>query len=155
RYVHDILAGHVTTVMSNRANVEEEVTAADLVIGAVLIPGARAPQLLPRTLVAAMKPGAALVDLAIDQGGCAGASRPTTQAGPASGGGPARLCCATSAPGMVPHSALSAPASAPLPPALAVAALVLGGAVGPLPPLDRACNVVGGHVTHPGVAAAL
>jgi alanine dehydrogenase len=61
RYVHDILGGHVTTVMSNRANVEEEVLAADLVIGAVLIPGARAPRLVPRTLVAGMRPGAAFV----------------------------------------------------------------------------------------------
>src|SRR5262245_8185079 len=82
RYVHDILGGHVTTVMSNRANVEEEVAAADLVVGAVLIPGARAPRLLPRTLVAAMRPGSALVDLAIDQGGCAETSRPTTHARP-------------------------------------------------------------------------
>src|SRR4029453_5793013 len=61
RYVHDILGGHVTTVMSNRANIEEELVAADLVIGAVLIPGARAPRLVPRTLIAAMRPGAALV----------------------------------------------------------------------------------------------
>src|SRR5438445_509639 len=68
RYVHDILGGHVTTVMSNRANLEEEVVAADLVIGSVLIPGARAPRLLPRALVGAMRPGAALVDLSSDQG---------------------------------------------------------------------------------------
>jgi len=71
RYVHDILGGHVTTVMSNRANLEEEVVAADLVVGSVLIPGARAPRLLPRALVGAMRAGAALVDLSIDQGGCA------------------------------------------------------------------------------------
>src|SRR3989454_10825781 len=82
RYVHDILGGHVTTVMSNRANIEEEVIAADLVIGSVLIPGARAPRLLPRSLVGAMRPGAALVDLSIDQGGCAETSRPTTHAHP-------------------------------------------------------------------------
>src|SRR5207245_367878 len=75
RYVHDILAGHVTTVMSNRANIEEEVAAADLTVGAVLIPGARAPRLISRALVAAMRPGAALVDLSIDQGGCAETSR--------------------------------------------------------------------------------
>src|SRR5439155_1345975 len=76
RYVHDILGGHVTTVMSNRANLEEEVVAADLVVGSVLIPGARTPRLLSRALVGAMRPGAALVDLSIDQGGCAETSRP-------------------------------------------------------------------------------
>src|SRR5207249_4390455 len=71
RYVHDILGGHVTTVMSNRANIEEEVTSADLVIGTVLIPGAKAPRLLSRALVRSMRPGSALVDVSIDQGGCA------------------------------------------------------------------------------------
>src|SRR3989338_8971592 len=77
RYIHDILGGHVTTLMSNRANVEEEVVDADLVIGAVLIPGAKAPKLLSRHLVKLMKPGAAIVDISIDQGGCAETSRPT------------------------------------------------------------------------------
>ena len=78
RYVHDILGGHVTTLMSNRANVEEAVVGADLVIGSVLIPGAQAPKLIPRALAKRMKSGAAFVDIAIDQGGCAETSRPTT-----------------------------------------------------------------------------
>src|SRR5262249_16007535 len=82
RYVHATLGGHLSRVMSNRANVERELMAADLVVGAVLIPGALAPRLLPRTLVKAMLPGAAFVDLAIDQGGCAETSRPTTHARP-------------------------------------------------------------------------
>src|SRR5581483_10946407 len=82
RYVHDILGGHLTTLMSNRANVEEEVVDADLVIGSVLIPGAQAPKLISRSLVRRMKPGAALVDIAIDQGGCAETSRPTTHREP-------------------------------------------------------------------------
>src|SRR6185295_10428160 len=66
RYVHDILGGHVTTVMSNRSNLQEEIVAADLVIGAVLIPGALAPRLISRALVQGMQPGAALVDVSID-----------------------------------------------------------------------------------------
>src|ERR1044072_5060660 len=74
RYVHDILGGHLTTLMSNRANIEEEVIDADLVIGSVLIPGAQAPKLISRALGRRMKPGAAFVDIAIDQGGWAGAS---------------------------------------------------------------------------------
>src|SRR6185436_13281135 len=82
RYVHDILGGHVTTVMSNRANIDEEVLSADLVIGTVLIPGALAPKLIPRNLVRAMRRGSALVDISIDQGGCAETSRPTTHTSP-------------------------------------------------------------------------
>src|SRR5437867_2805872 len=82
RYVHDILGGHVTTVMSNRANIEEEVFAADLVIGSVPIPGARAPRLVARSLVLRMADGAAIVDVSIDQGGCVETSRPTTHHDP-------------------------------------------------------------------------
>jgi len=82
RYVHDILGGHLTTLMSNRANVEEEVVDADLVIGSVLIPGAQAPKLISRSLVRRMKPGAAFVDISIDQGGCAETSRPTNHRAP-------------------------------------------------------------------------
>src|SRR5215510_9911684 len=82
RYVHDILSGHVTTLMSNRANIEEAVVDADLLIGSVLIPGAKAPKLITRALVKRMKPGAAFVDISIDQGGCAETSRPTTHREP-------------------------------------------------------------------------
>src|SRR2546428_720251 len=78
RYMHDILGGHVTTVMSNRANIEEEVAGADLVVGSVLVAGAKAPHLVSRKLVRAMKPGSAIVDISIDQGGCVETSRPTT-----------------------------------------------------------------------------
>jgi len=68
--------------MSNRANLEEELVDADLVIGSVLIPGAQAPKLIPRSLVKRMKPGAAFVDISIDQGGCAETSRPTNHREP-------------------------------------------------------------------------
>src|SRR5215470_9302442 len=68
RYMHDILGGHITTVMSNRANIEEEVCAADLVVGAVLVAGAKAPHLVSRKVVRAMRPGTAIVDISIDQG---------------------------------------------------------------------------------------
>src|SRR5256886_5576374 len=84
RYVHDILSGHVTTLMSNRANVEEEVVDADLVIGSVLIPGATKPKLITRARAKLMKTGAAFVDISIDQGGCAETSRPTTLLNPIS-----------------------------------------------------------------------
>ncbi|MFN8543191.1 MAG: alanine dehydrogenase [Candidatus Binatia bacterium] len=155
RYVHDILAGHVTTVMSNRANIEEEVTAADLVIGAVLIPGARAPHLISRALVNAMRPGAALVDVAIDQGGCAETSRVTTHAHPTYVEGGVVHYCVANMPGIVPHTSTFALTNATLSYALAVADLGFAAALQQHAPLRRACNTLAGHVTHPGVAAAL
>jgi len=155
RYVHDILGGHVTTVMSNRANIEEEATAADLVIGTVLIPGARAPRLLSRSLVAAMLPGAALVDLSIDQGGCADTSRPTTHADPTYLADGVVHYCVTNMPGIVPHTATFALTNATLSYALGIANLGCTEALRRSAPLRRACNVLDGHVTHPGVAAAV
>lgn len=155
RYVHDILGGHVTTVMSNRANVEEEVVAADLVIGAVLIPGARAPRLLPRTLVAAMRPGAAFVDLAIDQGGCAETSRPTSHARPIYVTDHVVHYCVTNMPGIVPHTSTYALTNATLSYALEIADHGRREALRRRPELQRAANVLAGHVTHPNVAAAV
>ncbi len=155
RYVHDILGGHVTTVMSNRANVEEEVLAADLVIGAVLVPGALAPQLLPRDLVYAMRSGAALVDVAIDQGGCAETSRPTTHADPTYVDGGVVHYCVTNMPGIVPHTSTYALTNATLSYALEIADLGLAEALRRRPALRSACNVLDGRITHPGVAAAI
>ncbi len=155
RYVHDILGGHVTTVMSNRANIEEEVSAADLVIGTVLIPGARAPRLVSRALVRAMRPGAAVVDLSIDQGGCFETSRPTTHARPTYVEEGVVHYAVTNMPGIVPHTSTFALTNATLSYALAIADLGCAEALRRHPPLRRACNVVGGRVTHPGVAAAI
>jgi alanine dehydrogenase len=155
RYVHDILGGHVTTVMSNRANTEEEVAAADLVVGAVLIPGARAPRLISRALVAAMRPGAALVDLSIDQGGCAETSRPTTHADPIYRVDDVVHYAVTNMPGMVPHTATLALTNATLSYALALADHGFTDALRRDQALRRACNVLAGHVTHPGVAEAI
>jgi len=155
RYVHDILGGHVTTVMSNRANIEEEVTAADLTVGTVLIPGARAPRLLPRDLVGAMRPGAALVDLSIDQGGCADTSRPTTHADPTYLEEGVVHYAVTNMPGIVPHTATLALTNATLSYALEIADHGLATALRRNPSLRRACNVLDGHVTHPAVAESL
>lgn len=155
RYVHDILGGHVTTVMSNRANIEEEVVAADLVVGAVLIPGARSPRLLPRALVAAMRPGAAFVDLSIDQGGCAETSRPTTHARPTYVVDGVVHYCVTNMPGIVPNTSTHALTNATLSYALMLADLGTPEALRTSVLLRRACNTYDGHVTHPGVAAAI
>ncbi len=155
RYVNDILGGHVTTVMSNRANIEEEVVAADLVVGAVLIPGARSPRLLSRTLVGAMKPGAAFVDLSIDQGGCAETSRPTTHARPTYVVDGVVHYCVTNMPGIVPNTSTHALTNATLSYALMLADLGVAEALRTSAPLRRACNTYDGHVTHPGVAQAI
>jgi alanine dehydrogenase len=155
RYVHDILGGHLTTVMSNRANIEEEAVSADLVIGSVLIPGAKAPKLLPRSLVATMKPGAALVDISIDQGGCAETSRPTTHASPIYVDEGVVHYCVTNMPGIVPHTSTYALTNATLAYALEIADRGLRGALEKRPALRSACNVLAGRVTHPNVAAAV
>ncbi|MGH7895434.1 MAG: alanine dehydrogenase [Candidatus Binatia bacterium] len=154
RYVHDILGGHVTTVMSNRANIDEEVLAADLVIGTVLIPGALAPRLLPRTLVKAMRHGAAFVDISIDQGGCAETSRPTMHADPIYVEEGVVHYCVTNMPAIVPHTSTYALTNATLSYALALADQGFAGALRASAPLRHAANVVAGEVTHPGVAAA-
>ena len=154
RYVHDILSGHVTTVMSNRANIEEEVTAADLVVGTVLIPGARAPRLLSRDLVAAMRPGAALVDVSIDQGGSAETSRATTHADPTYVAEGVVHYAVANMPAVVPHTSTYALTNATLSYLLAIADQGFAAALQRDPALRRAANVLDGHVTHPGVAEA-
>jgi alanine dehydrogenase len=155
RYVHDILAGHVTTVMSNRANVEEELASADLVIGAVLIPGARAPRVVSRAQVRSMPEGAALVDVAIDQGGCAETSRPTTHAEPIYLDEGVVHYAVTNMPGIVPHTSTLALTNATLSYALELADLGFADALRASVALRRACNVLGGEITHPGVAEAM
>src|SRR5690606_25159395 len=82
RYLDDILHGRINLLVSNRKTIADAVARADLVIGSVLIPGARAPKLVTADMVAAMKSGAVMVDVAIDQGGCFETSRPTTHSDP-------------------------------------------------------------------------
>ena len=154
RYVHDILGGHVTTVMSNRANIEEEVLGADLVIGTVLIPGARAPKLLSKGVIAGMRRGAALVDVSIDQGGTAETSRPTTHVDPIYVESDVVHYCVTNMPGMVPHTSTHALTNVTLGYALQLADAGVDGAIRASVPLRRALNVRDGRIAHDGVAAA-
>ncbi len=154
RYVRDVLGGHVNTVMSNRANVEEECLAADLVVGTVLIPGARAPKLLSRALVAAMKDGAAIVDVSIDQGGSSETSRPTNHDDPIYVEEGVVHYCVTNMPGIVPHTSTHALTNATLGYALQVADHGVGAALATSAALRRSLNVDDGRIEHPGVAAA-
>lgn len=81
-YLHDITQGHIATFISNRMTIGEEIAGADLVIGAVLIPGARAPKIVTRQMLKRMRPGSAVVDISVDQGGCFETTRPTTHESP-------------------------------------------------------------------------
>ncbi len=154
RYVHDILGGHVTTVMSNPANIEEEVLNADLVVGTVLIPGARAPKLLSRALFRSMRPGSAFVDVSIDQGGCAESSRPTSHRDPIYVEEGVVHYCVTNMPGAVPNTATYALTNTTLSYVLALADQGFAAAVAADPALRRGVNVADGGVWHPAVAAA-
>jgi alanine dehydrogenase len=153
RYVHDILGGHVTTVMSNRANIEEEVIAADLVISSVLVPGARTPKLLSRMLFRNMKPGAAFVDISIDQGGSAETSRPTAHHDPIYREEEVVHYCVTNMPAIVPHTSTFALTNVTLSYAIELADKGLH-ALRDNPALRRGLNTLRGWVTHPGVAVA-
>lgn len=154
RYVHDILGGHVTTLMSNRANVEESVVGADLVIGSVLIPGAQAPKLIPRALAKRMKPGAAFVDIAIDQGGCAETSRPTTHLSPIYVEEELVHYCVTNMPAIVPNTSTYALTNSTLTYGLELANRGFPQALLRNPALAKGLNTFDGKVTYEGVASA-
>jgi alanine dehydrogenase len=154
RYMHDILGGHVTTVMSNRANIEEEVVGADLLVGSVLIAGAKAPHLVSRKLVRAMRPGSAIVDISIDQGGCIETSRPTTLDDPIFVAERVVHYCVTNMPAVVPRTSTFALTNVTLTYALELAEKGFERAVQENIPLQRGVNILNGHVTHAGVAEA-
>jgi len=154
RYVHDILGGHITTLMSNRANVEEEVVDADLVIGSVLIPGAKAPKLISRSLVQRMKPGSAFVDISIDQGGCAETSRPTTLREPIYVEEELVHYCVTNMPAIVPHTSTYALTNSTLGYGLELANRGFPQALVRNRALAKGLNTFDGKVTYDGVANA-
>lgn len=155
RYVHDILGGHVTTLMSNRANVEEEVVDADLVIGSVLIPGSKTPKLLSRSLVKLMKPGAAIVDISIDQGGCAETSHPTTHHHPIYIEEGVIHYCVTNMPAIVPYTSTYALTNATLSYGLEIADKGFPKALRENTALARGLNTYEGKITLEGVSTAL
>jgi alanine dehydrogenase len=154
RYVHDILGSHVTTLMSNRANVEEEVIDADLVIGSVLIPGAKAPKLIPRSFVQRMKPGSAFVDISIDQGGCAETSRPTTHRQPIYPEEGVVHYCVTNMPASVPNTSTYALTNSTLSYGLELANRGFPQALARNKALAKGLNTYDGKITHEGVATA-
>jgi alanine dehydrogenase len=154
RFVDQIWRGRIQTVMSSALAIERLVTEADLVIGAVLVPGARAPHLVSEGMVGSMKPGAVLVDISIDQGGCFATSRATTHSDPVFTVHDVVHYCVANMPGAVPRTSTYALTNVTLPYVLKVAGDGLEDAVRSDPDLARGVNVYGGHVTKAGVAEA-
>ena len=146
--------GHLQTVASNAYEIEKAVLDADLVIGAVLVPGAKAPNLISNELVSRMKPGSVLVDIAIDQGGCFEDSRPTTHADPVYRVHESMFYCVANMPGAVPHTSTYALTNVTLPYALELANLGWRAALDADPALALGLNTFDGHVTYGPVAEA-
>jgi alanine dehydrogenase len=154
RHLEEILSGRVSLVMSSTLQIEESLRDADVVIGAVLIPGAVAPKLITREMVSGMKRGAVLVDVAIDQGGCAETSRPTTHSEPVYTVDGVTHYCVANMPGAVPITSTKALTNATLPYVEAIADRGLAEAVGRDPALARGVNVLDGKITYEAVAEA-
>jgi alanine dehydrogenase len=154
RHLEEILSGRVSLLMSSSLQIEESVADADVVIGAVLIPGARAPRLLTREMIAGMKPGSVVVDVAIDQGGCFETSRPTTHSDPVYVEEGVTHYCVTNMPGGVPITSTKALTNATLPYVEAIADLGLADAVSRDGGLAHGVNFVRGAVTYRAVADA-
>ena len=154
RHLDEVLSGRVSLVMSSTLQVEESVREADVVIGAVLIPGAKAPKLITRPMLKEMKPGAVFCDVAIDQGGCAETSRPTTHSEPVYVVDGVTHYCVANMPGAVPITSTKALTNATLPYVEAIADHGLAKAVARDRSLARGVNVLDGKITYAPVAEA-
>jgi alanine dehydrogenase len=154
RHLDEILSGRVSLVMSSSLQIAESIKDADVVIGAVLIPGARAPKLITREMITDMKEGSVFCDVAIDQGGCAETSRPTTHSDPVYKVDGVTHYCVTNMPGAVPITATKALTNATLPYVETIADHGLREAVARDPSLGLGVNVVDGKITYEAVADA-
>ena len=154
RHLEEVLSGRVSLLMSSSLQVAASVEEADLVIGAVLIPGALAPKLVTREMIASMKEGAVVVDVAIDQGGCFETSHATTHADPVYVVDGVTHYCVANMPGAVPITSTKALTNATLPYVEAIANHGLEAAVANDAALAKGVNVIGGKLTYEAVAEA-
>ncbi len=154
RYLEQILSGRVTLIMSSSLQIEAALEDADLVIGAVLIPGALAPKLITRGMLGGMKEASVLVDVAIDQGGCAETSRATTHDDPVYTVDGVIHYCVANMPGAVPITSTRALTNVTLPYVETLADHGVVAAIERDPELARGVNVVGGRITYEAVAEA-
>lgn len=154
RYLSDIMPANVTTVMSNHYNIKEAIAEADLVIGAVLIPGAKAPHLITRDMLKLMSPGTVVVDVAVDQGGCIETCTPTTHENPTFIIDDIVHYCVANMPGAVPYTSTLALTNATLPYALQLADKGWKKACQDNQELKKGLNVADGKIVYRGVAEA-
>jgi len=154
RHLEEVLGARVTLLMSSSLQIEESVAEADLVVGAVLIPGALAPKLISREMVAGMKAGSVVCDVAIDQGGCVETSYPTTHSEPVFVVDGVIHYCVANMPGAVPITSTKALTNATTPYVEAIANHGLGEAIARDPELARGVNVLEGRLTYEAVAEA-
>jgi alanine dehydrogenase len=153
-YIDSLYSGRIKTLASNFAAIDREIQSADLVVGAVLVPGAKAPKLVSNAQVKNMKPGSVLVDIAIDQGGCFEDSKPTTHAQPTFEVHGSIFYCVANMPGAVPVASTYALTNATLPYVLALANFGWRDALDRDQALALGLNVHAGKVTYPAVAIA-
>jgi len=152
RYLDDVMPANVDVLFSDRHIIREQLALADLVIGAVLIPGAKAPRLIERADLALMKPGSVIIDVAIDQGGCVETSRPTTHSEPTYIVDEVLHYCVTNMPGAVGRTSTYALCNVTLPWALAIANRGIGRAAAELRPVARSVNIMNGEIANRAVA---
>jgi alanine dehydrogenase len=146
------MGGRVVTISSNPANIEEECLTSHLVIGTVLIPGAKAPKLIPRHLVRRMQRGSAIVDVSVDQGGCAETTRPTTHEDPIYVEEGVVHYCVANMPGAVPRTSTIALTNVTFTYVMTIAQLGWQGAVAGDPALRRGLNLLDGKLACEAVA---
>ena len=151
-YLHDITQGHITTLISNRMTISEEITDADLVIGAVLIPGAQAPRLVTRQMLRGMRPGSAIVDISVDQGGCFETTHPTTHEHPTYIEEGIVHYCVANIPGAYPRTSTYALTNATFPYVLQMADKGYEKAMEENETLRKGLNLIDGKVVCTGVA---
>src|SRR5215211_7710061 len=154
RFIDQIHKGRIITLMSDRLTLEQRVREADVVIGSVLVPGARAPKLITEDMIRSMRTGAVAIDIAIDQGGCMETSRMTTHSDPTYVVDGVVHYCVGNMPGAVPNTSTYALTNVTLPYALRIATRGLEDAVRADAALGLGVNVIAGEVTNPGVAEA-
>ena len=152
RELDDIFNGRVYTLASNYYTIAKSTEHADLVIGAVLVPGGSAPKLVTREMVSNMKSGAVIVDVAIDQGGCIETAHPTTHSNPSYVVDGVVHYCVTNMPAAVPHTSTLALTNATLPYVMKLAKLGVPAAIKAENPIREGVNTFQGHITYPAVA---
>lgn len=152
RLLDDLYGGRIATCAASASAIERAVVEADLVVGAVLVPGARAPHVIPRSLVAKMQPGSVIVDVAVDQGGCCETTRPTTHSNPVYVVDGVVHYCVTNMPGIVPHTSTRALTNATLPYIVRLASEGVAPVIRSDSGLARGVNVMDGKITCQAVA---